>query len=1705
MRFIRKKFFIRTFSFFLIIVLVNSIFYPSISYALTTGPHQPEFTSYEDAGASDMVNLLTGDFNLSMPILSVPVGSEGAFPIPLSYHAGGSPEQEASWTGLGWNINIGSLTRSIEGFPDDAKGDETQTIQVKDLTGRRGWSSNFLGSHFGWDSQVGHYGTIATTGYAPGASISYNNVGITSHEVLGFTMSKNGKANFDGAKFTSDVIEMVMAAATYGTSSWAESAINVAMDVGISLTMESVMPNNMPSPQTAGAWEYTRTPEKHLFYTDYWVWLDQTRTEQMFGTLYLDKATSTVFPDPSPAWLKVRKSVNGSGLQTVDKFIKSQPNVGAASDISIDLSSTTNYEDNVSPTMLATDNFSVKGPGISGSIKPYRLEVGSVSVPREMTTYHTRLNPVPFIDYATNKVPFVYEGSIASSYFHHVGGSTAVTSPTFNFGVDLSLSGTDVLQYSLNDIIFNNERIRSNISANKKLPQGHYIDWLTNGEIKNTTNGFVGSSYVDYFSGTARNNFRSVYSAGGRRAFSASTYSTYVLQFAQSEDLNFNIGDKADIIMTEYYDEDMALVVGTHNYVDVTVNSVDRPNHRITVDATVDYGPYCTIQIISKTNNPKPDHSIGGFVITSPDGMNYHYSIPVYDYDFKTETIDKSDASKKSTITRSSPIANTWLLTAITGPDFIDRGGANNGSNGVIDNNDWGYWVKFNYGRHSSDFKWRLPYSTANDTYKMTSDDLYKVYAQGTKEKYYLNSIETRSHVALFIKDTRNDAKDASVNRQGSLRLGEIALLTRDAYNQLTDPNDVYKLRNGSGVIDFLYRYSGSSFTDGNVSGNKLTFIQSNCLKRIVFNHDYSLCLNPDNSDSGFGKLTLKSVSVLGRNSAKIFPDYKFTYDSNNPNYNRDKWDGWDMYSSSGTSAGNTHQASTSSSDASIWNLTSLTSPLGNVTSISYERDTYASISDKIVYGLGAPYSASYSTTYYYAGDGSLNELRISNANQLFKTGDKVYVQGNVDFSCAGSFPPTYTYTANGSASLAYSGEYTVLSTTSTSIVLNGNYMGITYCNQGSVVNIQNSGTIRKQVSKNGGNTRVKAITLNDSWGQQYKTRYIYDDEYGMSTGVVSVEPDYIRVTDSDYAFYKWLGYPATPVIYGKVTVLTGKLTTDTEYHTKEVFAFETPKLGQYQINTLKIKDKVQLASLDYATVIKHEIVNKTNQIGKLNSIKKYDKNGNLFSSQDFSYSETPLNDGVNNYQGIFSEGTLMFEIFTKAANPLLKNYHKGQRTTVLNYPYTLQKVTTTTDGFTSTSENKNWDFNTGLVLETTDKSPLGLTVKTIIEPAYKNYPELGSKAINSSNKNMLTQIVASYSYRLDDKGNELGLIGGSATTWGKDWQYYRTLQGSNYANSNDIYDLNNDNVISPIETAAQQVWRKSESYIWIGDNTKLNPFGVHYFASNEKFSFSGSNSSKWKKAGSFERFNHNSVVLETKDLNGKYASTKFGYNNLLSIATAANAKFEEIAFSGAEDKLVSTPTFFGGEVAIGSASNVVVTTPVHTGKFALSVPATNTGFVFKSSGNNGVSIRKYRASVWTTDATNGRIYYKVNGTESVPTPAISQAIILPNGSTWYRLDISFDVNVTSPSFEIGVKSLSGTVVFDDFRFQPFESVMTCYVYNPGTMDLEYVLGNDNTYTRYEYNDRGFATKTYIESMMKDKTGERLTKEVKDDFRRFYE
>ncbi len=110
---------LKPFSAFVLFTFLNQMLFPTVAFALTGGPTQPEVHGFEPVGTNQMVDLFSGDFTYNVPLFEI-----GGYPINMAYHSGVGMEQEASWVGLGWSLTPGAINRNLRGLPDDFDGEE---------------------------------------------------------------------------------------------------------------------------------------------------------------------------------------------------------------------------------------------------------------------------------------------------------------------------------------------------------------------------------------------------------------------------------------------------------------------------------------------------------------------------------------------------------------------------------------------------------------------------------------------------------------------------------------------------------------------------------------------------------------------------------------------------------------------------------------------------------------------------------------------------------------------------------------------------------------------------------------------------------------------------------------------------------------------------------------------------------------------------------------------------------------------------------------------------------------------------------------------------------------------------------------------------------------------------------------------------------------------------------------------------------------------------------------------------------------------------------------------------------------------------------------------------------------------------------------------------------------------------------------------
>ena len=482
---------------------------------------------------------------------------------------------------------------------------------------------------------------------------------------------------------------------------------------------------------------------------------------------------------------------------------------------------------------------------------------------------------------------------------------------------------------SIQPYIFEN----ASLYRQNKLKSGSTTDYLIKYTRKNNFTGKVNFRFKNDFSN------RLTYSESAQMTVNSGNYS-FQNASKDYETEGFNTSDNhlAGSQHVEWF-TNQELVNGT---------AVSKGFMKFTLDQdgiTNDYGGL--------------NDQIGGFMITNSSGVTYHYGLPVYSYDEYSKTFEDGDPGTYQSNSNPAPYAYNWLLTAITGPDFVDRGGLSNQGNGQLDDDDWGYWVKFDYGLWAKDYQWRNPIEGFHHDLRRE----HKTYSIGKKEIYYLDAVSTRSHVALFEKELRADGKGLVKNADannlgvrtlwdtvedpnctdnnpfdqyeqcdeyisyseystGTLKLNRVLLFQKKLLN-----TTVENLRDDADDYDHLFDFSDPYYYYDNKVRvhfgdnviDKFDIAQSpglinSALRVIEFDHNYELAdetpnsfdaaglmyaLSPNTSqiNNKLGKLTLKKLRFKGKKGVAVIPPIDFTYGSN-PDYAQNDYDIWGMYKS---------------------------------------------------------------------------------------------------------------------------------------------------------------------------------------------------------------------------------------------------------------------------------------------------------------------------------------------------------------------------------------------------------------------------------------------------------------------------------------------------------------------------------------------------------------------------------------------------------------------------------------------------------------------------------------------------------------------------------------------------------------------------------------------------------------------------------------
>ena len=1655
-----------------------------ISKAQNTGPVAPEAKSFEPIDANNMVNMLTGDFTYVIPLLNIP-SPEGGYPIALSYHGGITMDQEASWVGLGWNINPGAISRNVNGYPDDWNGKYTSTIMYNPGGVIETYSVG-VGLGFGLgENAVASVGLDYTWGSYKSLGISlgfFDKTGLSEKSGFGLNVSYDTHSGDFGLGVGNGVFDLsVSSSGSVGLSAGLSAGLtdynskNEQFGVGVSFSS-----GKASGSITAGGMGFSKVSSSSdtdglnvdisgfrvtlpLYYFSvsfshqrihYWYFNDNS--DVTYGLLYSNLANNTAnFQDLSFKYEQGIQDKNSRMDSYTIPFKESTLNQDNA-----DL-----YNNQL--LLMAPDNYGVTGQGIAGSITPRNYQ-------NNLVTYNSK------IDNKVNTNDVLYYNTFSTI------PTLQSYDPQFSFDNDISghisvSPGTFTGDYAY-DVTFNGGNIQTTIDykgkpyngfVNNRKVSGNYVEWFTNSQINDGT--AKSKSFLECNTLLSKRNDLELFDSAG----------------------------------------------------------------------------------------------IGGFKVTAIDGKTYHYALPVYQF----EEFLRKNGKKIGEFLESrklDPYATSWLLTAVTGPDYYDKN-----DNGIADEGDYGYWVCFNYGKLTDGYIWQLPYDLEGKAYY----DYQKIIRWGRKQIYYLNSIETRTHIAYFIKEAREDGLGKTVNTimnpilvQGwnwrnipkgiwfdlktngdytgpnfrnydretsysynvdksekTLKLKKILLLKKDKNNTNAIINKT-SLINSSGVIDVLDKLSiynvdqaplainthhdfdryltkgfnrvfSSNYNDVLMLNNISNYsdLETRATQTINFLYSYDLCNNTPNSISTYkGKLTLQGVEMLGRNGKKILPAYLFGYKMlADNNFNLDGKDLWGYPSDS----------------PDKWSLNEILLPTGGKIKINYEKNTFkndAVSSDKIqIISSGF--------------DENIAIIKIAADIRGFNIGDKITLSGKVYFEelheTVDPYDGRVSYNWIGSNyPQDIFGEATIsgIGQDSTITFSSPSFFPPIYDYQRNVSIVGNLVNLPNSLTQYGGGVRVKSIQTVDELNNTYSTAYTYTipgtDNY--TSGTICYSP---------YAYEKkFIPYvtelPGPKVLYNYVTVTqsgAGKTGPSTVY---EFDTYKNAIVGELDFtmgDQFKVVNSQQAEYIGtyndgnhYGSINARSaiIYNNLASVGRLISTKRYNNIGQEIGSQKNTYynpdelkigyqqesfSYVKRNLAIVQYDFFHSLQTGILDI-TKSNNEWF--FGSANRIT---YPSIPKSLLVEANGKQKEITYDSYDLYSGNVLKTITKDFDNSYYLSEVIPAYQisSYYEMGSKSVDPNRMNMISQEAGTLSFIGDGVNWKPVSIG--IQTWNNSWKER-------------VYDENNSGF-----TDQQQpnVWRKHKSFIWKGglDSDGAYSDFTSYETSDKLItswslfhddSENGWKTTNWQKTSEITRYNRYSQALESVDINDHAASARLNIDETQTIATAANSLQSQFTASGFEDSKEHSSKFeFDGQILsakdrvarklsndapqtmLGSRNDSI---NAHTGYYYIQI---NGG----EGGNPGVKLssaaKKYKVSVWVHKNSTNAILGMSGTTLPDNIPVNSSEVMNSTNSKLFGEWYLFSTVFNSPSstldglyFYLNCSGVGNIAYFDDFRVQPIGSSVSSYVYDPITDALNYILNNDNIATKYDYNDAGNLKATYKET-----------------------
>jgi hypothetical protein len=965
--------------FFLVLFSLN-LLVPTAAFALTSGPTQPEMTKFQPAGASDLVNLFTGDMNYNIPLLDV-----GGYPVNVAYQAGTSMDEEASWVGTGWTLNPGAVNRNMRGLPDDfdgTKGDKIEKTYSRKEFKKVGGQVVIKPSIAAWEKPKSFSASVSfkVNVYKD----NYYGIGASVGGSLGFSLASNKKSPFTTGL---DI----------GVNSDTRGGASIAPNFSVGIDYGSKKEDVTGNASLAGGFEYnSRSGLKNVSLSPSFSTTKQY--EKVVAVLRNQSKSITVTESDSRS-----TSNSGSAVQYFGQSYSPIINCNTEN-------SGYTFSFDLGPSIFG----GYLGLGGAGYVYKEKIKDPVVSIPAfgYLNYLKGRKNENALLDFNREK-----DGVFLTS-----APSIPIPVATQDYFMATGQTGSQQFRpyFGGNYIVFDraNSNVTKNLSAGATIGGGNLFKG--GGRIDNTKGKTETRKWVK------NNNYLSVTEA----AFNSNTDplaepvffkqvgepvrldEPFLNKIGGNETVKVAVNDRAHYAQnatayTAFKDRDSRDAITS----DIKKTKRDKRNtlfSYLTADQASNYGldkmikSYTTgsISSQSRVSSYHKGHHISEITVTDNSGKRMVYGIPVLnkkqeEVSFSVAPPGNLDQARRTGIISYSgtpgpnqngrewlytkevvpAYATSYLLTGILSPDYVDVNG-----NGISDD-DPGTAIKFNYTK-LSDYKWRAPYNqnTANYNEGFISDpkDDKASYVYGEKETWYMHSIESKTMIAIFETSDRQDGLGV-LNANGG-QSTNVKLKKLDRIKLYSKPD---WLANGSSAVPIKvvhFEYDYSLYPD--VSNNSGVAIdkQGNTL---------SSTSDPNNVNIKKGKLTLKKVYfTFGTSTKGISNPYEFEYDerlinptniSNLPTISgsddeyADKYferqsDRWGTYKKSyynrvisGRVLNNSEfpysaqeNINTTYSErlladrlASKWQLNKITTPSGSIITIDYEADDYAYVQNR--------------------------------------------------------------------------------------------------------------------------------------------------------------------------------------------------------------------------------------------------------------------------------------------------------------------------------------------------------------------------------------------------------------------------------------------------------------------------------------------------------------------------------------------------------------------------------------------------------------------------------------------------------------------------------------------------------------------------------------------------------------------------------------